>query len=369
MFAAALLTGFLIWGMTVEAHEPLTPQEELLYVVDAAMGLLLCVSLWWRRRWPVLLAILGIAVSTVSSAGSAAGLILLWTVATRRPMRTTAALVPFLVASTFVFPLVQPDDSLPYGWDVVLGIIILAVVIISAFYVRTRRQLQEVLLERARQAEVDRERHVEQARRLERDRIAREMHDVLGHRLSLVSMHAGALEFRPDASPTELAAAAGTVRRNAHQALVDLRTVLGVLRQPDGQRVRPQPTLSDLPALVSESRDAGLRIRGDFDGVDIGSVPHDLGRTAYRIVQEGLTNARKHAAGVVADVVVRGSVGDALTVEVRNPMPLGGRSAPLPGGTGLVGLTERAELAGGRLEYGQTRTGEFRLWASLPWPA
>jgi signal transduction histidine kinase len=146
----------------------------------------------------------------------------------------------------------------------------------------------------------EREMQDARARQVERARIAREMHDVLAHRLSLVSMHAGALEYRPDASPHELAQAAGTVRRNAHQALQDLREVLGVLRAADGDSMRPQPTLADVPALVAESRDAGLRISEDYDGVELGTVPSAVGRTAYRIVQEALTNIRKHADGVSA---------------------------------------------------------------------
>jgi hypothetical protein len=95
------------------------------------------------------------------------------------------------------------------------------------------------------------------------------MHDVLGHRLSLVSMHAGALEYRPDAAPAELAEAAGIVRRSAQQALTDLRDVIAVLREdPDGPGDRPQPTLADLPMLVAESTTGGVRVRVDDGGID-----------------------------------------------------------------------------------------------------
>jgi signal transduction histidine kinase len=118
--------------------------------------------------------------------------------------------------------------------------------------------------------------------------------------LSLVSMHAGALEYRPDAAPDELAQAVSTIRRNAHQALQDLRDVLGVLRTDNGGELRPQPTLADLTALVEESRDAGLHIAEDYKDVDVDAVPTVIGRTAYRIVQEGLTNVRKHADGAIA---------------------------------------------------------------------
>jgi signal transduction histidine kinase len=222
-------------------------------------------------------------------------------------------------------------------------------------------------------AEREQQLRVQQARDLERTRIAREMHDVLAHRLSLLSMHAGALEFRPDAPPAEVAQAAGVVRASARQALEDLREVIGVLRDgTDGDAgTRPLPTLGDLPALVEESRRAGVRVRAEYRVTDLAEVPLATGRTAYRVVQEGLTNVRKHAPGTVATVQVEGGPGLGLTVEVRNPPPAGTEHAvPLPGaGTGLVGLLERISLSSGRLEHGWTADGDFRLRATLPWPA
>ena len=205
---------------------------------------------------------------------------------------------------------------------------------------------------------------------MERDRIAREMHDVLAHRISLVSLHAGALEYSGASSPDEVARAAGVIRSAAHQALDDLREVIGVLRE-DGEPVdapeRPQPTIADLDTLLAESRDAGMRVQGELALAD--GVPTSVGRNAYRVVQEGLTNARKHASDCAVDVAVAGAPGDGVTIEVRNRLPVGGLVAQIPGaGTGLVGLTERVVLAGGRLEHGP-REGEWRLWAWLPWPA
>ena len=122
------------------------------------------------------------------------------------------------------------------------------------------------------------------------------MHDVLAHRISLLSLHAGALEYRPDAPPAEIEATAGVVREAAAAALEELRDVIGVLREGRGEARPPQPTLAELPALIEESRAAGDADRG-------GAGPARrrvrlVGRTAYRIVQEGLTNARKHAPGV-----------------------------------------------------------------------
>jgi signal transduction histidine kinase len=191
---------------------------------------------------------------------------------------------------------------------------------------------------------------------------------VLAHRLSLLSVHAGALEFRPDAPPAEVAEAAGVIRDSARAALDDLRGVIGVLREDGGESVTapPQPTIADLPALVEESRRAGMRIESR---IDLGDAAPDaaVGRTAYRIAQEGLTNARKHAPGAAVTLDVEAPDGD-LRVEIRSLAPVAVPAAsPLPGaGTGLIGLAERVTLAGGELESGVDAAGAFVLRARLP---
>jgi len=239
-------------------------------------------------------------------------------------------------------------------------------------FVRARRQLLLSLKERAERAEATQQLQVAQAQLHERERIAREMHDVLAHRISLLSLHAGALEFRPDAPPEEIARAAGVIRASARQALQDLREVIGVLRDgsPADTPERPQPTIADLSELVAESRAAGMRVELDDQLDTLTSVPTGIGRSAYRIVQEGLTNARKHAPGALVRVTVAGGPAEGLSIEVRNPLPVGRPLGPtLPGaGSGLIGLTERATLANGRLEHGPTRDGDFRLWVWIPWP-
>jgi signal transduction histidine kinase len=204
------------------------------------------------------------------------------------------------------------------------------------------------------------------------------MHDVLAHRLSLLATYAGAIEYRPDAPPEQMARAAGVVRAGAHQALDELREVITVLREDDGPgdgdtEQRPQPGLADLPRLVEESRDAGARVRLDDRVADPAALPGAAGRTAYRVVQEGLTNARKHAPGEQVQVVVDGRPGGGLLIDIRNPLVNGhatGGAGPVGGGseTGLIGLTERVRLAGGELDH-QVTDGEFRLSARLPWPA
>ncbi len=229
-------------------------------------------------------------------------------------------------------------------------------------FVRARRELVRSLRERA-------ERRDEEARAAERRRIAREMHDVLAHRISLLSVHAGALEFRPDAPPEEVAEAAGVIRASARAALEELREVIGVLREEgggDGPPEPPQPALADLPALVEESQAAGMRLTARIELGDA-APPAALGRTVYRIAQEGLTNARKHAPGAAVTLAVHAPEGS-LEVEVRSLAPVTvAAGSSLPGaGTGLVGLAERASLAGGKLEHGVDPDGAFVLRARLP---
>jgi signal transduction histidine kinase len=205
------------------------------------------------------------------------------------------------------------------------------------------------------------------------------MHDVLAHRLSLLATYAGALAYRPDAPPEQLSGAAEVVRSGVHQALDELREVIGVLRDdslPDlaAGSSRPLPGIADLPELIGESRAAGTPVFVDSDAWPAAEAPTGLpdaaGRTAYRVVQEGLTNARKHAPGQPVSVTLGGGPGTGLSVSVVNrlgPVPPG-TSAAVPGaGTGLIGLTERLELAGGRLDW-RNPGDEFRLCAWLPWP-
>ena len=149
--------------------------------------------------------------------------------------------------------------------------------------------------------------------------------------------------------------------------------MIGVLRtgvdRSDETPERPQPTLADLPDLVDQSRRAGMTVRLDWQTDALAAVPAGVGRSAYRIVQEGLTNARKHAPDGEVTLTVRATPGDGVTVEIRNPYPAETSPAGIPGaGIGLIGLTERAALAGGRLEHGPTPAGDFRLRAWLPWP-
>ncbi|MFI5428094.1 sensor histidine kinase [Aeromicrobium sp. UC242_57] len=142
--------------------------------------------------------------------------------------------------------------------------------------------------DRAETAEAEQVARVAQAKTAERSRIAREMHDVLAHRISLVTMHAGALAYRSDLSADQMRTTAGIIQDNAHQAMVELREVLGILRDGPGDAApeMPQPSAVDLPGLLSEARGSGMRIHDD-QSVDLEPIPETLGRTAYRVVQKG----------------------------------------------------------------------------------
>lgn len=344
---------------------------EVVVLVDQLLGAAACCALWVRRRWPVGLAVVLLVVSTVSPVAGGAAMLSLFSLAVHRPFRPVAAVGALALLTAVVQPLVRPEPSTTYLVGVIAGLVLVLLVVGWGMLVRSRRQLYVALRERALRAEAEAVLRAEQAQRLAREAIAREMHDVLAHRLTLLSVHAGALEFRPDAPPAEVARAAGVIRDSAHEALQDLRQIIGVLRAPgegEGAADRPQPTLATLDALVAESREAGMTVELDDTIDDPSAVPAATGRTVYRIAQEGLTNARKHAPGAEVRITLRGRPGDGLTVEVLNPPPRGDVPRVPGSGQGLIGLTERAVLAGGRLEHGRTGDGGFRVSAWLPWP-
>jgi len=367
-FALALAVGLAF--LAEEDHRAALSEER--WAADAIAGFLCCCALWLRRRHPVGVAAALTLPAAVFTSPSGAALIAFFTVAVHRPFRYVAVFGAISIASIFLYYELHPDPDTPLLVSAAISTSITIAVAAWGMFVRARRQLVHSLRERAERAESERQEHAERARLQERARIAREMHDVLAHRISLLSMQAGALEFRPGATPDEVARAAGVIRASSHQALEDLRQVIGVLREaPDGATPeRPQPTLADLPALVAESRAAGMVVRDRLRVSDLASVPAATGRNAFRIVQEGLTNARRHAPGTAVVLTVAGTPGDGLEIEVRNPIAYRPERAVPPGsGAGIIGLAERAHLAGGRLEHGRTPGGDHRLWAWLPWPA
>ncbi|MDN3021835.1 histidine kinase [Streptomyces sp. S.PB5] len=363
-FAVAVFIGLV--GADAVTSNPNVPDG--LARLDQLIGAVACAAVWLRRRWPVGLAVASLPVGLVSDTAGGACIIALFTLTVHRPFRYVAWLGGANIALIPFYFWIRPDPELPYLAAVIIFVLLAAVVIASGMVVRSKRQLVMSFQDRARRAETEARLRAEQAQRLAREAIAREMHDVLAHRLTLLSVHAGALEFRPDAPQEEVARAAGVIRESAHEALQDLREIIGVLRAGDHDDTgRPQPTLAALDALVAESREAGMKVTLDTRVTDPATVPASIGRTAYRIAQEALTNARKHAPGAEVTVSVEGAPGEGLTVSVRNPAPEG-EVTPVPGsGQGLIGLTERATLTGGRLEHGPQEGGGFAVRGWLPW--
>ncbi|GAB3648082.1 histidine kinase [Glycomyces tarimensis] len=338
----------------------------VLGVTMAALSLAAAVVQLWRPVTGTLAAALLAAVSPIGTPAATAGVL---QVAQRRSLPVAAAVAAAGIAAHVVQRLLHPNPAISFEWWAVLDVVAHGALLGWGALARSRRQLLNSLRERARRAEAEQGRRVAEARAAERRELAREMHDVLAHRLSLVSTYAGALEYRPDAPPEQLATAAGVVRSGVHQALDELRQVIGLLHEEDdtdGQGL--VPTLADLPALLDETRRSGQLIHLTDERTEDAEPPVSVGRTAYRVLREGLTNARKHASGLPVAVTLRGEPGTQLLVELRNPLPSEPSETEPGGGLGLVGLTERVRLAGGELDHGAAE-GRFRLHARLPWPA
>ncbi|MGW5265989.1 sensor histidine kinase [Microbispora sp. NPDC004025] len=241
----------------------------------------------------------------------------------------------------------------------ILGGALVGLPLVAGLWSHARRQVLVAMREQAEQLVREQVLRADQARAQERARIAREMHDVVAHRVSLMVLHAGALEVgAPDERTARAAALIGDVGR---EALGNLREVLGVLRAQGTSR-DPQPTLADLDRLLAQSRALGLVVNRRDEG-PARPLGQSAERTAYRVVQEALTNAHKHAGGAETDVLVR-YLPAGLEVVVRNAPSAA--SQVLPGsGWGLVGLRERVELLGGSLEAGP-HEGGFRVLARIP---
>ena len=357
-------------------------------VTVVGIGALTAWSLWTQsppRFWDAAAAVLSLAAALtqlwrpVTGALAATALTLFSPVATpaaatgtlqvalRRDLPVAVAVGLAGVTAHLVRWFWMPHSFLTFEWWMAIICASYGALLGWGALARSHRRLVGSLRERALRAEAEQARRVAEARAAERRSLAREMHDVLAHRLSLIATHAGALEYRPDASPERLAQAAGVVREGVHQALEELRQVIGLLREDGEEEGHAPPGLEDLRGLLAEARAAGQPVELR-DQVADAPLPATTARTAHRVLQEALTNARKHAAGLPVEVSLGGGAGDGLVIEVRNPLPAQGSAPAVPGsGLGLVGLIERVRLAGGRLDLSDDG-GRFRLLARLPWP-
>ena len=338
---------------------------------DLGLGLAGLVAVHWRRRFPVSVAVLTNAASFVSWSSAGPGTLALVSLSTRRRWREIIPIGVLAIAASLVAESHNPVSENVLAFTIPFIIAIIGVSVGWGMYIGSRRELLATLRERARTAEAEQAARVAQARTAERGRIAREMHDVLAHRISLVTMHAGALTFREDLTAEEMRATAAVIQESSHQALVELRDVLGILRDDPGDSSpeRPQPSAVDLPALLDEATASGMRIETE-ELVALDGIPETIGRTLYRVVQESLTNARKHAPNTLVTVSVTGSPWAGLSVVVTNPLEVGSIGVDAPeSGLGLIGLAERTGLVGGRMTHRVTPDREFVVEAWLPWPA
>lgn len=236
-----------------------------------------------------------------------------------------------------------------------------AVPILIGRYIRRSRERESAAVARAVRAEIERELAAARAVSAERERIAREMHDSLGHVLTLVTTQAGALEVSTADAATS--AVAESIRSTARRGLADLRAVVRALGDEDASR-GPARGLTAIPDLIEESRGAGATVGfDDRIGVRAADVPDSTGRLLYRLVQEGLTNAHRHAPSSPVDIDLSGTPGAGIAITVANPLAPGGERGA---GSGLVALRSRVELLGGVFGARASR-GRFELRAELPW--
>ncbi|MGX1883215.1 sensor histidine kinase [Streptomyces sp. NPDC055287] len=380
--------------------------------VGVVFGLVAGSVLVVRRRWPIAVVLVSIAVTPAEMA-FLMGIVSLYTLAASEvPRRIITVLAGMSLAGTLIVTFVRTQqdvanaaegDFRPGPWYVPLVSLFLSLgltgpPVLYGLYIGARRRLMESLRERADSLErelsllADRaEERAEWARTEERTRIAREMHDVVAHRVSLMVVHAAALQAVALKDPAKAVRNAALVGDMGRQALTELREMLGVLRSGDAaERRRPVasgvplaavgaaaaavaaagvedgPCLADLEALVGQSRQAGMVVEFSVEGdpVACGAL---VEQTAYRVVQEALTNVHKHAAGAKTWVRLAHR-GSEVAMQVENgPSDGGTADADLPsGGNGLVGMRERVTALGGVFVSGPTDAGGFRVSAVLP---
>ncbi|WP_051165674.1 sensor histidine kinase [Amycolatopsis orientalis] len=312
-----------------------------------------------RRRFPLpaMLVSVGVALATPPLWGTS---VTLYTVASLRGLRWPTA-VAVLAETGLLVSFSRPSnlsDWKTFGFAVALMVVVPA---LAGLWMHQRAALLAALRDRAEQAERERDLLGERAVTAERRRIAREMHDVVAHRVSIVALQAGALSVR--AKDDETAQLAEVIRESSSAALNELRDILRVLRD-DGPEPRslPAPSLAGIRQLVDDLAAAGSRVRASLPD-PMPDVPAPIGRAAYRVVQEALTNAAKHAPGTEIDVRLSASDED-LIVEVANPLAA---SAGLPGaGYGVLGMRERVTLTGGTFHAGPDGAGGYRVRAGFP---
>ncbi|MEV5003273.1 sensor histidine kinase [Nocardioides sp. LML1-1-1.1] len=347
-------------------------------VPDGLVMLAQIAPLAWRRRHPV-------PVFAAVAAASAAQVLVtdypLWSqlafpVATYSVARfsTTAWSLGALAVGMLGAGVAAGDwvkriySSESHAQDVTAYFITIALFVVVAWALgtlgRTRQAYVDALVERGERLERESAQQAALAAIEERHRIAREMHDVVAHSLTTMVVQADGARAAAAHDPTVTAPALGTIAATGREALAELRGMLGVLRSEEPGPQAPQPRLSDLAALLDEARAAGTTVVAELPG-EASVVPDGVALTAYRIVQEALTNVRKHAGPATAHVLLAPDAG-ALRVEVRDD-GRGAAAADDGRGLGLTGMRERVAAHGGTLTAGPAPGGGFAVCARIPW--
>ncbi|MCK2242769.1 MULTISPECIES: histidine kinase [unclassified Crossiella] len=333
-------------------------------IIGAVLALLLTVA---RLRWPAAALIGTVGLYLVGSVAALPVIAVISFHAGRRVQprrRLWTALAVTLLAG---FLLGGPSFS--FGADEVAGYALITaglvvLPVLAGLLVGRRRPLSRVLHDRNEYLEQVRLLTAAEARTAERAHIAAEMHDLLGHRLSLISMHAGALELATAKQAPQLSEHAHLLRTTAGTAMAELRDVLGILRVGPAEELdQDSGTQADLARLVTESRRVGVDVELDWHGPDLDEVDVRVRRAVHRVVREGLTNVHKHAPAATTRVRVRTDDERVLVLVDNGPVAAGGA---LGTRRGLAGLEERVALAGGRFSSGSTVDGGFLVRAELP---
>ncbi|UGQ09180.1 histidine kinase [Yinghuangia sp. ASG 101] len=347
-------------------------------VASGLIALLLCASMAVRRvhlraaaAGVVLAGVLQLATGVLPAPVDLAIIVVLHTAAKSGPMWLSRLGLALAFVAPVLMVLRFPPEPAgfkqgAFGCAFVVFMLLIAWVLGDSM--RTRRAYYAELEDRAARLERERDAHAEVAAAAERARIARELHDVVAHNVSVMVVQADGAAYTMDAAPERARDALGTIARTGREALAEMRRLLGVLRSDaDRGPYVPQPGVEQLGDLVDRVRDAGLAVDLRITGVPV-ELPKGVALASYRIVQEALTNTRKHAGPSATASVVLGYGEDALVVAITDD----GRGADAPGdgmGHGLVGMRERVAMLGGRLETGPADEGGWRVRVVLPYGA
>jgi signal transduction histidine kinase len=345
------------------------------FALGIALALLGGLPLAVRRRWP--LAVLGLVETSVLlhlvfiAANPRAAILglaaAMYTVGAHEPRsRSLPAAVAVAAANaiTYLGLFIAGHTDAPQNFFEVT--LLVAGSWALGDNIGTRRAYLASLEERARRLEREQQERARGAVLDERGRIARELHDVVAHHVSAIAVQAGAAEEIAETDPRRARQVLGTIQATSRQALAEMRALVGVLRdEPGDEQLAPQPSLAQLDRLVAQTRAAGLQVDVRAEGPRR-PLPEALDLSAFRVVQEALTNTLRHARASRADVVVRYG-DDELEVTVTDDGSGGNGSAPMAtGGRGLVGMRERVALFHGQLDVGGVPAGGFRVHAILP---